>query len=426
MKSACLLLALLSLFSSVACAAAKPDFADFDRRARAGEHLNVVFFGCSLTWGANATDPMLTSFRGQTIARLEKKYPDAHFKFFDGAIGGTGSQFGLFRMDRDVMRHKPDLVYVDFSANDGIEAATPNTMASYEAIVRRIITEAHAPVVQVIFPFQWNVQGNKLENLGRRLAHLEVAKAYHTAVGDAIELSFQRVAKGKTTIQKIWDVDGVHPGDAGYTLFTDAAWDAFEKAIAAKQVCIAPEKMLYEATYMHSTRTKISTLGEPPAGWTLGAAHVVAAFFDFQMSRWTDEMTLASNRKTVKDKDGKDVSEPQKAERLKAKFMGETVFLIGEGTEKSAKYRVFIDGKVVEHKSNDGKQTLQDWDAGSLARIVHGNCHLQQVIAEGLDGGAWHTLEIEPIFEGDAELELRLESICVAGSKVAKVEKADR
>ena len=68
----------------------RPDFAEFDRRAKAGERLTVVFFGASLTWGANATDPLLTSYRAVMANRLEQKYPAAHFTFRDGAIGGTG------------------------------------------------------------------------------------------------------------------------------------------------------------------------------------------------------------------------------------------------------------------------------------------------------------------------------------------------
>jgi hypothetical protein len=68
-----------------------PDFAEFDRRARGGDHLNVVFFGASLTWGANATDPELTSYRASIARRLEEAYPEAHYKFRDAAIGGTGS-----------------------------------------------------------------------------------------------------------------------------------------------------------------------------------------------------------------------------------------------------------------------------------------------------------------------------------------------
>jgi len=39
-------------------------FAEFDRKARAGEPLSVVFFGGSLTFGANASNPETTSWRG--------------------------------------------------------------------------------------------------------------------------------------------------------------------------------------------------------------------------------------------------------------------------------------------------------------------------------------------------------------------------
>ena len=55
--------------------AAAPDFGELDRRAKAGEHLNVVFFGASLTWGANATDPQSTSYRALIARRLEERYP---------------------------------------------------------------------------------------------------------------------------------------------------------------------------------------------------------------------------------------------------------------------------------------------------------------------------------------------------------------
>src|SRR5690606_9136467 len=100
-------------------------FTAFDTRAKAGEHLKVVFFGASLTWGANASDPNETSYRAVVRDLLEKEYPAARFRFRDSAIGGTGSQLGAFRLERDVLAHKPDLVFVDFSANDNIYLDDP-------------------------------------------------------------------------------------------------------------------------------------------------------------------------------------------------------------------------------------------------------------------------------------------------------------
>jgi len=405
-------------------ASAKPSFAEFDRRARAGERLNVVFFGASLTWGANASDPMQTSYRALVAQRLEKTYPEARFKFLDAAIGGTNSQLGLFRFERDVLAKKPDLVFVDFSANDDIYSGDEETLASYEAIVRRIILEAKCPVELVIFPFQWNVQAGNLDVMKRRIAHLTIGMAYNAPVGDAIGLAVERVKSGATTIEKIWPVDGVHPCDAGYVVFADAAWDSFVDAVKREAVCAAPEEMVYAPTYMTSARVRISTLGALPAGWTVRKPNVVSAYFDMLMSRWLDHETVASNRREVVGADGQKKSEPCQPAPLKVKFNGAMVMLFGESTQKSSKYRVSIDGKLIEHKSSDGKEMLKEYDGGFLANMVKGNAHHYQVIATGLDPSREHTLEIEPVMAADPEQELRLESICVAGGQ-AKVWLAD-
>jgi len=410
-------LLLLALLAPARVRAVAPSFADFDRRATAGEKLNVVFFGASLTWGANATDPNLTSYRGVIARKLEAEYPGARFHFWDAAIGGTGSQLGAFRLERDVLRRQPDLVFLDFTANDGIGSDTPESLASYEAIVRRVVAEAHAPVVQVIFPFMWDVQSGKLAEMKRRIAHLKIAAAYHTAAGDAVELAQRRMTEGKTTIAQLWPVDGVHPGDVGYELFADAAWGAFQLAVKEKRICAAPVKMLHAGTYMKTARVRISTLGALPAGWATGRPNVVAAYFDFLMSRWLDDEVIATNRRKV---DGKDALQP--VEPLRFRFRGSMVMFFGEGTEKSGRFRAFVDGKLVERAEPDGKPPLKEFDAASLAKIIRGNGHFAQVIAEGLDPALEHTLVIEPVFVHDKEQELRLESICVAGGE-AKLSK---
>ena len=384
-----------------------PSFEDFDRRAKAGERLSVVFFGASLTWGANASDPQLTSYRAIIAQRLEAAYPTARFKFWDAAIGGTSSQLGVFRFERDVLRRKPDLVFLDFTANDGIGDSNPETLASYESLVRRIIQDARAPVVQVVFPFMWDVQRGNTDGFTRQAAHHAISRAYHTAIGDAVVLCQQHVKSGEIPLQKLWPFDGVHPGDAGYAVFADAAWQALQDAIKAKQACAVPAKTMYSDTYMKNARVRISSLGALPDGWRVGVPNPVSAYFDMLMSRWLDDEVIASRKQNTADA----------VAPLKVKFSGSMVMLFGESTTKSVKYRALIDGKVVEHKSNDGKQTLTEFDGGLLANIVKGNCHHAQIIAEGLDPTREHTLEIQPIFSGEAEQELRLESICVAGGE---------
>jgi len=396
-------LGVVSIAAGAAQAAGRASFEEFDRRAKAGERLNIVFFGASLTWGANATDPPLTSYRGQLARRMEVAYPLARLKFHDAAIGGTGSQLGIFRLDRDVLARKPDLVFLDFSANDDISSADPETLASYEALVRRLITDAGCPVVQVLFPFLWDVKSANFAAMKRRTAHLAIADAYHTAAGDAIALAVQRVKDGQTTLEKLWPVDGVHPCDEGYTLFADAAWAAFQDAVARKLVCVAPPKMLHADTYMKSARIHLTTLGPLPAGWRAGRPNLTSAFFDMLMSRWLDDEVIATGAKP---------------ERLKVTFRGSMVMLFGEGTPKSGHFRAYVDGKLVEHL--EGKAAKTEWNAAHIAGPARGNAHLIVRIAQGLDPAVEHTLEIEPAFEGPDQ-ELRLESICVAGSDAPNV-----
>ena len=308
MKSAIALLWVLQIMvlSSAASVASstKPSFSDFERRAKAGDELTVAFFGASLTWGANATDPERTSYRADIAREFQQTYPRAHFTFWDGAIGGTGSQLGVFRLDRDCLSHHPDLVFLDFSANDDIYSDSPESLASYESLMRRIIVQGHAPVVQVMFPFKWNVAAGEIAKMKRRDAHIALSNAYGTALGDAISLVTVRVAADPTLVDQIWDLDGVHPGNLGYSMFAEAAWKAYQSAAASNLVCHAPDKMRYADTYMSYARVKISTLGALPDGWCTGMPNRTSAWYDGLMSRWLDDETIASNRKPTVDAAG--------------------------------------------------------------------------------------------------------------------------
>ena len=407
--------AVVAVATAVPAAAASPSFTAFDARARAGDRLTVVFYGASLTWGANATDQNYSSYRARVAARLTEKYPLARFTFHDAAIGGTGSQLGVFRLDRDVLARKPDLVFVDFTANDDINSDDPETLASYESIIRRLVTEAQVPVVQVLFPFKWNIDRALLEKMKRRDTHTAISAAYGTGLGDAVLRVIEQVEQGGATVDTLWDTDGVHPGNAGYDLFAAAAWDGYLAAVAAKKTCAAPERMLHAPTYTKQARVRLSSLGDLPAGWRRGVPNLVSAYFDMLMSRWLDDEVIASNRREEKDSAGKKTLVPQQVAPLEVKFRGEMVLLFGEGTPKSGRYRAFIDGKLVERPVPNSKEPLREFDAASIAAPSRGNTHHVAVIATGLDPATDHTLRIEPVFDPDKEQELRLESICVAG-----------
>ena len=95
----------------------------------AGEPVTIAYFGGSIT--------EQNGWRIQSAELLKKLYPKAAIRSINAAIGGTGSDLGAFRLAHDVLRHKPDLVFIEFAVNDA-GAKDDRVRKAVEGIVRQI------------------------------------------------------------------------------------------------------------------------------------------------------------------------------------------------------------------------------------------------------------------------------------------------
>lgn len=102
----------------------------------------VAYLGGSIT--------AMNGWRNLTTDYLRKTYPNAKFKEIHAAIGGTGSDLGVFRLGHDVLRHNPDLLFVEFATNDG-GAAPESIWRSMEGIVRQ--TWRKDPSTDIVFTY---------------------------------------------------------------------------------------------------------------------------------------------------------------------------------------------------------------------------------------------------------------------------------
>ncbi len=386
--------------------AQQASFAEFDRRATEGERLNVVFFGGSLTWGANASDPQLTSYRARMADHLREKYPKAAFAFYDAAIGGTGSKLGMFRLERDVLSRKPDLVFLDFSANDDLTGTDVITLRSYEQLLREMIGRG-TPVVQVFFGFKSNFGKNwNPEKLTRVIEHRKLAAAYNTGVGDSLPHIQEKLTSGQADINTLWPFDGAHPDDAGYALFAEAVRDGFSQAIADKRVCTVPAKPLYGEGFPKRTRLRLSEQ-KLPAGWKVKKPFRTSLYFDGMPSRWMDDVAYCDS----KDRDG--------VEPLVVEFQGSFVALFGQADPHGLGFTVELDGKPLTFKPNAKTEPTPVWNFNTQ-RLTNayesGRLFVFRQIADDLEDGP-HTLKITPVWpaEGQPAGQLHIESICTAG-----------
>jgi hypothetical protein len=345
-----------------------------------------------LTWGARSSDPQKTSYRALVSQKFQEYYPKAHFNFVDASIGGTGAQLGAFRLDRDVLAYEPDLLFLDFTLNDNAYRITSDTLAAQEAIIRRTIEQADCPVMQLFLAAKAYVTDEHLEKMQRRTAHMELAQAYKVPCADAIVLMRQMYREGQLDLDQIWPperFDTCHPCDQGYALYAQAVWSAFEQAVSDTVICRVPENMLHADTYMHAKRFKLSSLPSLPSGWRTAMPSQDYCAFDFLMTRWLDDVTIASNFLPVSRKETVPIPPAQP-------------LFWGQSTPRSGTCRVILDGQ--EKQVNFGQ--------------LGANCtgRMWAMVAEGLDPSQLHTLQLIPVFKGpDQPQEICLESICIAG-----------
>ncbi len=105
---------------------------NFFNKLKQGREVKIAYFGGSIT--------AQNGWRVLSQQWFQKQFPKAKVEGIHAAIGGTGSDLGVFRMDKDVLSYKPDLVFVEFAVNDG-NASPDSIRSAFEGIIRKIWKE---------------------------------------------------------------------------------------------------------------------------------------------------------------------------------------------------------------------------------------------------------------------------------------------
>lgn len=202
-----------------------------------GETVRVAYLGGSIT-AANG-------WRVKTTQWLKDQYPDATIEEIHAAIGGTGSDLGVFRLERDALRHKPDLLFVEFAVNDG--GASPDRIwKAMEGIVRQ--TWAANPKTDICFVYTFRVNyEDPLRNgeCPRAASAMEMLadhygipsvnfakKVVELEADDKLIFKADEPVEGKIHFSK----DGVHPLDAGHEIYRDVLAAAIQQMADSKPV----------------------------------------------------------------------------------------------------------------------------------------------------------------------------------------------
>lgn len=193
-------------------------------KAKAGKSVTVAYIGGSITQGAGATPINTECYAYKSYQLFQNRFASGNnVKFIKAGVGGTPSELGMLRFDRDVLRdgEKPDIVIVEFAVNDEGDETKGDC---YESLVRKILKLDWNPAVVLLFSVfanDWNLQ-ERLRPVG------DLYDLPMVSIRDAVVEQFTK-KEGRVLTKNQFFYDMFHPSNIGHTIMADCLQYLFER-----------------------------------------------------------------------------------------------------------------------------------------------------------------------------------------------------
>lgn len=211
-------------------------------RAAAGAPVTIGFIGGSITQGSLASTP--ETCYGYLVYRWwAERFPNV--TYVNAGIGGTTSQFGVARAAEDLLQHRPDLVFIEFSVND---SPTELFAETYEGLVRCVLAAGCAVVLihNVCYDTGFSAED----------VHLKIGKHYDLPCVSMRSTIYQKILSGEIPNRDITP-DDLHPNDAGHALVAKVVTHLLDRIYDRTEDGSEPASMpapLTRNEYEHSVR----------------------------------------------------------------------------------------------------------------------------------------------------------------------------
>lgn len=209
-------------------------------RAQSGEPLTLAYIGGSITQGAGAKPIHTECYAHRSYRDFVERFEtagndqtgqaaDGRFRFVKAGVGGTPSELGMIRYERDILRvgdMLPDIVVVEYAVND---ADDETEGVCYESLCRKILSAPNRPAVILLFSVfmnDWNLQDRLLP----------IAERYGlpaVSIKDAVVPQFgQARGEGGVISKRQFFYDIYHPTNDGHRIMADCLGELFRRELA--------------------------------------------------------------------------------------------------------------------------------------------------------------------------------------------------
>lgn len=218
-------------------------------KAKNGDDVTFAYIGGSVTVGEGAsqktTEGFTKGYASYTNDFVNEYYAkDSNIRYLNAAISGTGSEVGIVRGAKDVMDHNPDVVFVEFAANNGYDSFDNET---FEGLVRQFLNSPSKPAVVLVLSWVY-YSGSKVEE-------------YMINIGNHYDLPTVSIHRGLheyfDSLYSKFVADDVHPNDNGCKLYAKLLCNMINEL---DKETIDAEGSMPATTYTGATSHKYDTL----------------------------------------------------------------------------------------------------------------------------------------------------------------------
>ena len=182
-----------------------------------------VAFGDSITDGYGVS----RGFVSFLTLKISAALPGLDLATINPGMSGDTSRGGLYRLGRDVLNHRPDLVTINFGVNDAFSGISPEQFAdNLRDMVSRVKDEGCEKILLLsceVIPEDWAEQ----QVLPYWDAMKEVAEETGCVYADVHGRWAEELKAGRPESDLIISGD-LHPNEEGHKLIAEAVFEAME------------------------------------------------------------------------------------------------------------------------------------------------------------------------------------------------------
>ena len=197
-------------------------------KVKRGDNSAIAYIGGSITQGAGAVPINTACYAYQSylgICKMLNIEPHTNLQYVKAGVGGTPSELGMIRYERDVLRNgaiTPDIVIIEFAVNDEGDETKGEC---FESFVRKVLALPNHPAVVLLFSVfadDFNLQ-ERLRKVGERYQLPMIS------LRDCVVPQFYQ-KENRVITKNQYFYDCYHPSNAGHTIMSDGLLNLFERA----------------------------------------------------------------------------------------------------------------------------------------------------------------------------------------------------